>query len=279
MRHPPAANRHGFGARLRDAEAAREFRAAIPILMAAARENADDDIRPWSRAQPAAALSSKPISRCALAQPRGRADVAIETFALADAIRGRSVQQALTASSARAAEQGPGAGRTRAPGTGPEQAGQRAAWHAQQCAGAAVRPARREGVQALSGRSSCAASATSCAPEIAKRFPSYANLIDPKPPSVDQIKAALSPTRRCCRSISAATPALSGRCRKTASRVRRGPGDARRHRQRRSAKLRKALEPDGHDVSDIPPFDLELAYDLYACCSSRSRAGWKPAKT
>ena len=42
-------------------------------------------------------------------------------------------------------------------------------------------------------------------------------------------------------------------------------------------RLRSALEPQAALVSDIPPFDLTLAYELTACCSSRSRpAGKRP---
>ena len=67
--------------------------------------------------------------------------------------------------------------------------------------------ARREGRRRRSRPRS-----TSCARERdkaragdqAERFPSYADLVDPKPPTVDQIKATLRRARRCCRSISAA---------------------------------------------------------------------------
>ena len=92
--------------------------------------------------------------------------------------------------------------------------------------------------------------------DIAKRFPNYANLIDPKPPSVDEIKATLKPDEALLsfyfgRDASfvwavpkegkvafAVIPATAGDI------ATQHPG------------LRKALEPEAALISDIPPFDL-----------------------
>lgn len=86
----------------RDADAVREFRAAIPIMMAASRENADDDDTTVvaARSQRLQNVVEAYIGVLARAQNRS-ADMAVETFSLADSIRGHSVQQALAASSAR----------------------------------------------------------------------------------------------------------------------------------------------------------------------------------
>ena len=43
-------------------------------------------------------------------------------------------------------------------------------------------------------------------------------------------------------------------------------------------KLREALEPNAAMISDIPAFDLDLAYDLYALLLKPTEANWKPAK-
>ena len=84
----------------KDAEAAREFRTAVPVLMASARENADDDDTTVVAAK-SNRLQNIVEAYIALLDRQRGGDVATETFALADAIRGRSVQQALAASSAR----------------------------------------------------------------------------------------------------------------------------------------------------------------------------------
>ena len=42
--------------------------------------------------------------------------------------------------------------------------------------------------------------------------------------------------------------------------------------------LREALEPQAATIADIPPFDLNLAYELYSLLLKPVEAGWKPAK-
>jgi CHAT domain-containing protein len=43
-------------------------------------------------------------------------------------------------------------------------------------------------------------------------------------------------------------------------------------------KLREALEPQAAMISDIPPFDLKLAYELYSLLLKPVEDSWKPAK-
>src|SRR5581483_9881725 len=47
----------------------------------------------------------------------------------------------------------------------------------------------------------------------------------------------------------------------------------------RIRKLRESLEPQAAMISDIPPFDLKLAYDLYELLLKPVEAGWKRAKS
>jgi CHAT domain-containing protein len=46
----------------------------------------------------------------------------------------------------------------------------------------------------------------------------------------------------------------------------------------RVRKLREALEPQAAMISDIPAFDLKLAYELYGLLLKPVESGWKPAK-
>ena len=130
----------------RDADAIREYQAAIPVLMKGARENADDDNSAGVEMR-SDRLQSHVESYIALlnrAQTGGDDRVAVETFALAE-LDPRSVSAKGARGFERArADQGSGIGGARPPGAGPEQAGQRAARNAQQCAGSAVWPARRK---------------------------------------------------------------------------------------------------------------------------------------
>ncbi len=41
--------------------------------------------------------------------------------------------------------------------------------------------------------------------------------------------------------------------------------------------LREALEPNATMISEIPPFDVALAHELYTLLLKPVEAGWKPA--
>jgi CHAT domain-containing protein len=114
--------------------------------------------------------------------------------------------------------------------------------------------------------------------EISKRFPRYADLIDPKPPTVDEIKAVLKPAEALLsfyfgRTISFvwAVP-KNGKVQFAAIHMTAGQLESQVH------DLRKALEPQAETVADIPPFDLNLAYGLYEQLLKPVEAAWKPAK-
>ena len=129
----------------RDADAIREFKAAIPIMMANANENADDENTTVvaARSQRLQAIVESYLLLLARAEGSGGA-VGEETFSLADAIRG------LRAAGAGGLQrpcrrQGSRAGRTRTQGAGSHQAGQRAARYAQQRPRHSLGGSRREG--------------------------------------------------------------------------------------------------------------------------------------
>ena len=115
--------------------------------------------------------------------------------------------------------------------------------------------------------------------EIKQHFPAYADLVDPKPPTVDEIKAALRPGEAL----------LSFYFGQTASFVWAVPKDGAiafaaipmtaAELETKIHTLRQALEPQITMVSEIPPFDLALAYDLYTSLLKPVEAGWKPAKS
>ena len=265
----------------RDADAIREFKAALPILLAASRENADDDDATVvaGRSQRLQGIVEAYIRLLAKTQAAS-GDVAAETFSLADSIRGRSVQQALTASGARASIKDPALAELvrSEQDLGKQVSAQLGLLNNILALPSAERD--EKGVKAVNAsidrlRSDRQKART----EINKRFPSYADLVDPKPPSVDQIKATLAEGEAMLsfyfgRDASfvwavpktgavafAAIPATSG---EIESKVR---------------KLREALEPQAAMISDIPPFDLKLGYELYSLLLAPVEAGWKQSKS
>jgi CHAT domain-containing protein len=115
--------------------------------------------------------------------------------------------------------------------------------------------------------------------DLARRFPNYAGLISPRPPSVAQLRAALKPGE-------AFLSIYSGNDR-TYVWVFRQDGavefasvplgtDALR---KKVGKLREALEPNVATIDDIPAFDTALAHELYELLLKPVEAGWKPAHT
>jgi CHAT domain-containing protein len=261
----------------KDADATREFKAAIPILMAAQRENADDDDETVSAAR-SQRLQAIVEAYIGLLAKTGDAQASLEAFALADAIRGHSVQKALSASSARSVAKDPALAELvrREQDLGKQINAQLGALN-----NALASNTRDESVVSATKASidKLRFDRVKVREDIAKRFPSYAELIDPKPPTVEQIREALTPGEAMLsfyfgRSGSfvwavpkdgqVAFAAISATSGDVESKVR---------------KLREALEPNAAMIADIPPFDVALGHELYSLLLKPVEAGWKPSKS
>ncbi len=265
----------------KDAEAIREFKMAIPILLSASRENADDDDTTVvaGRSERLQGLVESYIGLLAKTHP-GSSDVAIETFALADSVRGQSVQKALAASSARASVKDPAlAELVRKEQDLSKQANAQLGL-LNNILSLPASERDEKGVKSVNASIAKLRSDRDAArAEINKKFPAYADLIDPKPPSVEQIRATLAGGEAMLsfylgRESSfvwavpkegpvafASVPATSG---DLESKVR---------------KLRESLEPQALMVSDIPSYDLALGYELYSTLLKPVEAGWKSSKS
>lgn len=264
----------------RDADAAREFRAAIPVLLATARENADSDNATVVAARSDRLRNIVEAYIALLARDRSNADNAgLETFGLADAIRGQSVQQALAASSARMSINDPAmAALVREE----QDLAKRVNAQLGTFANVLALPSDQRDENTIKALQASVvnlrADRDKARAEIAKRFPRYTELIEPKPPSVEQIKNVLKPDEALLsfyfgRDISFvwAVP-KDGKVAFAA--IQAGASDL----ETRIRKLREALEPQVSTISEIPPFDLDLAYGLYVQLLKPVEGGWKPAK-
>lgn len=111
--------------------------------------------------------------------------------------------------------------------------------------------------------------------DIEKQFPSYANLINPKPPTLEQVRNALAPGEVLVsvyvgaeRSFVWAVP-KSGEVAFTATALgERAIGDM-------VAKLRKALDPGTASLGAMPAFDVAAAHRLYAQLLQPVARAWK----
>jgi CHAT domain-containing protein len=265
----------------KDADAIREFRAALPILLAASRENADDDDASVvaGRSQRLQGIVEAYIRLLANTQSAS-GDVAADTFSLADSIRGRSVQQALTASGARASIKDPALAELVRNEQDLEK--QVSAQLGLLNNILAMPSAERDekGVKAVNASiEKLRSDRDKARTEINKRFPSYADLVDPKPPTVDQIKATLADGEAMLSFYFGRDASFVWAVPKTGAvafaEIKATSGEI----ESKVRKLREALEPQAAMISDIPPFDLKLGYELYSLLLGPVEAGWKQSKS
>ena len=113
--------------------------------------------------------------------------------------------------------------------------------------------------------------------EINQRFPVYAQLVSPKAPGVEEIRANLADNEAMLSFYFGREGSFVWAVPKTGkvafAAVNATSGDI----ETKVRKLREALEPQAAMVSDIPPFDLKLAYELYALLLKPVESGWTSA--
>ena len=262
----------------RDQDAIREFKTAIPILMASSRENADDDnaTAVAARSQRLQGIVEAYLNMLAR---NSAGDVGVETFSLADAIRGRSVQQALAASSARATAKDPALAELvrKEQDLGKQVNAQLGTLNNVLSLPSGERDDK--GVQAINASiNGLRAERLKARQEIDQRFPAYADLVSPRPPSVEQIKATLVDGEAMLSFYFGQTSSFVWAVPKNGpvafAAIKASSGDI----ESKVRKLREALEPQAAMISDIPPLDLKLAYELYSLLLQPVESGWKPAK-
>lgn len=264
----------------RKTEALEQFHASLPVLLAATG-GSDDDSGATAVARDnrtrfvAESYFSLVCKNPAIAPPR----VADETFVDADVMRGQSVQRALQESSIRSAA------------SNPELAALvRKAQDTDKQLGAAVGALNNLLAVSSAERDEAALKETQAqivrlqadraqlAKDIAKRFPGYANLTKPEPPTPDVVRSKLTDDE-------ALLAFYFGRFDSFVWVVRNGVptrfarlglsiGDL----NAEVSKLREALEPNAAMISDIPAFDLARASRLYQKLLKPVEDAWQPAK-
>ena len=185
----------GYARAGRATDATAEFKAAIPVLMASARENSDEDDPTVVAARNARLQRIVEAYIGVLARgANGSNEIGVETFALADAVRGHAVQQALADSSARTVAKDPALAELvrNEQDLAKQINAQLGALNnllslpSDQRDDQLVR-AINATIEKLRGERATRDN------EISRQFPAYAELVDPKPATVDGIKAALRP--------------------------------------------------------------------------------------
>ncbi|WP_424631668.1 CHAT domain-containing protein [Bradyrhizobium sp. SYSU BS000235] len=264
----------------RDADAAREFKAAMPIMLTGARENADDENTTVVAARTLRLQNTVESYFLLLTRDGAPAgEVGEETFALADAVRGHSVQQALAASSARAAAKDPKlADLVRKEQDLVKQVNAQLGTLNNVLS---LPSGERDdkGVQAINASiNTLRTERNKARAEINQKFPAYAELVSPKPPSVAEIRALLADGEAMLSFYFGQSGSFVWAVPKSGNvafaRIKATSGEI----ESKVRKLREALEPQAAMISDIPPFDLALAHELYALLLQPVESGWKDAK-
>ncbi|HTY67433.1 MAG TPA: CHAT domain-containing tetratricopeptide repeat protein [Alphaproteobacteria bacterium] len=258
--------------------AAQEFAAAMPILMSSSREaDGDDDGGSMAKRDQQMQVIAEAYMAL-LADTRG-SGAAAETFHLAEAVRGRSVERALAASAARAAVSDP----RLADLARHEQDAQKQTAALQglltnvlsqptseQDPGA-VKKLRQQIDQLRDARARLRE-------EIEQRFPDYANLIDPRPATVEQAQKSLRPGEALVatyvgreRLFVWAVP-QQGPTAFAASKI--GAHEV----ETMVANLRKSLDPNASTLDEVPAFDVALANKLYDAVLKPVESGWASAQ-
>jgi CHAT domain-containing protein len=262
------------------AESLQAFKESIPVLLMASG-GSDDDAGSTAAARESRVrfVTEGYLRLLALNPSIAPAGVAEETFGYADVLRGQAVQRALQASSARAATDKPELAKlVRASQDGEKQIGAAVATLNNLLA---LPPAEREEKALKATQAEIAALQATRAQtlkEIARKFPEYGNLVNPPPPSASDIQKQLADDEALLSFYFGRFDSFVWVLRKDSpvqfSRIKMTLGDL----NAKVTKLREALEPKAAMISDIPPFDVKLASELYGDLLKNIESGWKPAK-
>jgi CHAT domain-containing protein len=267
-----------------DDEAVREFRAVIPLLLAAAAEQSGDEGVGVARAiRLKRVLESYVAVLGRMSQAPGSIagfDPMAESFLVVDAARGSSVQHALASSTARASIRDPAVAKL---ARDEQDAAQHIASLTRILVELLARPEdkRPPGIIAKmrDDLERLRRERAQMRQEIEKRSPEYANLVNPKPVSLDAARKALLPGEALVvvygtedRTFAWAIP------KEGAPRFHVSPLGS-EQREALVAHLRKALDVGDVPLERFPQFDVAASHRLYAELMAPLEPAWGGARS
>lgn len=258
------------------------FRAAVPLLLDQTRSSAEAETGTIRRQQRLVTILE---SYLRLLSEIDRADAYIvgtnadESFRLADIARGSAVQRALTASAARANIADPQLALL----ARSEQDAQRriialselltqllSAPPEQQLP--QIQTKMRQDIEQLQ------TGHDELRKEIAAKFPDYAELVDPKPATVAQTAGTLKPDEALLAFYFGEEAGFAWALKADGKAAFMRVAISRADLAKDVATLRRALDPGVAAIDEIPPFDLDVAYRLYARLLQPLQPVWQGAK-
>lgn len=248
-------------------EASSEFKQSIPILMDQTQNNAENDSISVRSLQRSTFLFESYIANLASeakSNPSQLAPVAAEAFRVADVARGSGVQRALTASAARASIKDPQLANL---ARQEQDLQRRINTLSSLLTGLLSTPATQQlpGVQAKlkTDIETFKSQRDSIKKEIERKFPEYAELVDPKPATVERTQRLLKPDEVLVSWYFADNVGYVWAITKDApvQFVQLPIGKAQIAKE--VTQLRKSLDPGVASIEEIPAFDVALAHQLY----------------
>jgi CHAT domain-containing protein len=262
-------------------EADAAYKLSMPILIDQARNDAENDTTSIKQQQRMTFLLESylaSLANTAKTDPNQATTAAAQAFQIADIARGSGVQRALTASAARASIKDPQlAGLARQ-----EQdlqrrintlsellTGLRSASPDQQLP--AVQGKVRSDIEVFKSQREALKK------EIEKKFPDYAELVEPKPASVERTQKLLKADEVLVSWYFSENTGYVWAISKQGAQFSQLP-IGRIQMAKQVAQLRKALDPGVSTIDEIPPFDVVLAYKLYQEILAPVEASFKGKK-
>jgi CHAT domain-containing protein len=263
----------------RDVEAAQEFKSSIPILLTSSRESEDED----AAFTVASDLRLRQVVEAnieLLARSPDKQAAAAESLRLADAIRARSVQNALAASSARTAARTPALADlarksqdlTKQVSALTSLVGDVLSQPADQRDEKAIKQLQADLEKARNERSAAKR-------EIDRRFPEYANLVRPLPVTAEEIRTALRPEEALLSFYFGTRSSFAWAVRKDGPIAFAALPTTAGDMEKKVNSLRVPFESDAATISAIPAFDVAAAHDLYKLLLQPVIEVWHPAKS
>jgi CHAT domain-containing protein len=259
------------------------FRNALPILLATPAESAEDG--PTARARRLHLVLDAYIRlladiRGTPSEAKAQIDPAGEAFRLADAARGQAVQKAMNAASARVTLHDPALADL---ARREQDSGQALAGLEGTLVNALSAPSNQQEAHAIDVLRDQIAqlhrTRDGLRQEIARRFPDYAELVNPKPATIETARRALRPGEALVATyvsddvtfvwaVSQQGPVAFAKLPLSAAQL-----------AATVKQLRRALDPQAQTRGEIPAFDVALASKLYDGLLKPVEPGWKGASS
>lgn len=270
----------GLALARRDQDALQEFKLALPILLAGAHDSDDDDDATSKQSASNRLQAVIETYLALLARSPDATKAAVESVPLGELIRGRSVQNALAASGARAAAKNPAMAELVRKDQDLEK--QIAAQVGAINNMLALPPEERDETELHTLQTDLDAfrkDRRTARREIERRFPEYASLISPKPMTVEDIREALRPEEAFVSVFVGRRNSYAWAIPKTGDVAFAALSVQGKALGEKLQKLRAALQPNISTVEEIPPFDVALAHELYTTLLKPVASGWQQAKS